>query len=461
MDKSCSLCYNHFQKTFRQWSRASQESCLVVRGFWFILPQERHGKGERIFMGETKSHGMSLDRLGLWIIVATVLGAVVGLVMGKPAHMFAPLGNLFMQLIKMVVVPLVLFSLIGGAAALGKSKSAGKIGLLTFVYYGITTAVAVALGLAMSTIFTPGAGIDMQTLESAAIHVDHMEESTQIPGFWDTVTGFVPANPFKALVDGNILQIIVFAMFMGFAATFLDDEKKQFVLNFFNYLTELFIKVMTAIMYVAPIGVFCLMADATGTFGYTVLAKIGYLIVLYVIVLAVVTYGMIGGTVAMFSKCTTYTKFFKAMWKVQVFAFSTASSMATLPLNMQTARTELGVSAETTSFALPLGATINMNGNAAYYAMAATFIAQMYGMNLSMPQYIAIIITSTLGAVGQAGVPGPTLLVVAVLVSAGIPIDALPILFGVDRIFDMLRTAVNITGDAACATIVDRFREED
>ncbi|MDY4416980.1 dicarboxylate/amino acid:cation symporter, partial [Selenomonas sp.] len=336
-------------------------------------------------MGETKKSGMSLDRLGLWIIVATVAGAVVGLLMGKPAHMFAPLGNLFMQLIKMVVVPLVLFSLIGGAAALGKSKSAGKIGLLTFVYYGITTAVAVMLGLAMSTIFTPGAGIDMATLESAAIHVDHMEESTQIPGFWETVTGFVPANPFKALVDGNILQIIVFAMFMGFAATFLEDEKKEFVLKFFNYLTELFIKVMTAIMYVAPIGVFCLMADTTGTFGYTVLAKIGYLIVLYVIVLAVVTYGMIGGTVAMFSKCTTYTKFFKAMWKVQVFAFSTASSMATLPLNMQTARTELGVSAETTSFALPLGATINMNGNAAYYAMAATFIAQMYGMDLSFP----------------------------------------------------------------------------
>ena len=175
--------------------------------------------------------------------------------------------------------------------------------------------------------------------------------------------------------------------------------------------------------------------------------------------LAIVTYGMIGGSVAMFSRCTTYKQFFKSMWKVQIFAFSTASSIATLPLNMNTATTELGVSKETTSFALPLGATINMNGNAAYYAMAATFIAQMYGMELSLPQYIAIIITSTLGAVGQAGVPGPTLLVVAVLVSAGIPIDALPILFGVDRIFDMLRTAVNITGDAACATIVDRFRE--
>ena len=409
---------------------------------------------------ETQSSGISLDKLGLWIIIATVLGAVVGLLMGKPAHMFAPIGNLFMQLIKMVVVPLVLFSLIGGAASLGKSSSAGKIGVLTFIYYGITTAVSVMIALAFSEIFQPGNGIDMATISGAAIQVDHMEESTQLPGFWDTVTGFIPANPFKALVDGNILQVISFAMFMGFAAAHLDEKKKELLMNFFNYMTELFIKIMTGIMYVAPIGVFCLMADATGTFGYSVLMKILYLIVLYVVVLAIITYGMIGGSVAMFSKCTTYKKFFQSMWKVQLFAFSTASSMATLPLNMNTTMTELGVSKETTSFALPLGATINMNGNAAYYAMAATFIAQMYGMDLSFAQYVAIIITSTLGAVGQAGVPGPTLLVVAVLVSANIPIDALPILFGVDRIFDMLRTAVNITGDAACATIVDQFREE-
>ena len=411
-------------------------------------------------MAEKKA-GMSLDKLGIWIIAATVLGAAVGLVMGEPAHMFAPAGNLFMQLIKMVVVPLVLFSLIGGAASLGKSSSAGKIGLLTFAYYGVTTAAAVALGILFSELFRPGAGIDMAALSGAAVQVDHIEESTKIPGFWETVTGFVPANPFQALVDGNILQIIVFAMFMGFASTYLEEKKKAVIINFFNYMTELFIKVMTGIMYAAPIGVFCLMADATGTFGYAMLAKIVYLILLYVAVLIIVTYGLIGGSVAMFSKCTTYAQFFKSMWKVQVFAFSTASSMATLPLNMNTSIKELGVSKETTSFALPLGATINMNGNAAYYAMAALFIAQMYGMELSFSQYIAIIITSTLGAVGQAGVPGPTLLVVAVLAAAGIPLEALPILFGVDRIFDMLRTAVNITGDAACATIVDRFREPD
>ena len=403
----------------------------------------------------------ALSRLGTWIILATVGGAVTGLVMGRQAHMLAPMGDLFMQLIKMVVIPMVFFSLVGGAAALGKSKSAGKIGIVTFVYYGATTMVSVALGIIFSEVFKPGAGVTIASLSSAAVDAGDLSAKAAMPGFWETVIGFVPANPFKALVEGDILQIITFALFIGFALAMLDEEKKEFMLKIFDFFTEIFIKIMTAIMYIAPFGVFCLMADATGTFGYDVLVKILYLIALYIIVLAIITYVMVGGTIALFSKCTTYKHFFKSMWKVQLFAFSTASSMATLPLNMRTAQEELHVSKGTTSFALPLGATINMNGNAAYYAMAACFLAQMYGMELTFPQYLAIIITGTLGAVGQAGVPGPTLLVVAVLVAANIPIDALPILFGVDRIFDMLRTAVNITGDAACATIVDRFREEE
>lgn len=402
---------------------------------------------------------IDLSSLGKWIILATVLGAVTGLAMGKPASMFAPLGNLFMTLIKMVVVPMVFFSLVGGAASLGNSKSAGKIGVITFIYYGATTAVAVALGLLFSELFQPGANIAMDAIAEARVDVD-MSQSGSIPGFWETVTGFVPVNPFAALVEGNILQTIVFALFVGFALSILEPEKKEFMLKIFNYFTEIFIKIMTGIMYIAPIGVFALMADATGTFGYAILVKILYLIALYVVVLAIVTYVMIGGTVAIFSKKVGYLQFFKCMWKCQLFAFSTASSMATLPLNMRVNQEEFGLDKGVVSFALPLGATINMNGNAAYYAMAACFFAQMYGIELSIGQYIAIIITSTLGAVGQAGVPGPSLLVVAVLVAAGIPIEALPILFGVDRIFDMLRTAVNITGDAACACIVDRFHEE-
>lgn len=408
-----------------------------------------------------KGNGKSLLKdLGTWIVIATVLGAVVGLFMGKSAHMLAPIGNLFMQLIKMIVVPMVFFSLVGGAAALGRSKGAGKVGIVTFLYYGVTTAVAVILGIFFSVFFQPGMGVDMAAISGAAVQVGDLSKAAELPGFWDTIIGFVPANPVKALTDGNILQIITFSLFVGFALAMLPGEEKHFMSRIVDNCTSICIKIMMAVMTLAPVGVFCLMADATGSFGYDVLMKIIYLIGLYICVLILVTYVMIGGSVALFSKCTGYMEFFKAMWKVQVLAFSTASSMAALPLNMAVTERELHVSKGTTSFALPLGATINMNGNAAYYAMAAVFIAQLYGMELTMGQYIAIIVTSTLGAVGQAGVPGPTLLVVAVLVSAGIPIDALPILFGVDRIFDMLRTAVNITGDAACATIVDRFTTE-
>lgn len=385
---------------------------------------------------EAKTSGKSILRdLGTWIVIATVLGAVVGLFLGKSAHMLAPIGDLFMQLIKMIVVPMVFFSLVGGAAALGKSKGAGKVGIVTFLYYGVTTAVAVILGLAFSVFFQPGSGIDMAAISGAAVQVGDLSKAGALPGFWETI--------------------------IGFALAMLPAEEKEFMSRIVDNCTKICIKIMMAVMMLAPVGVFCLMADATGSFGYDVLMKIIYLIGLYVCVLFLVTYVMIGGSVALFSKCIGYVEFFKAMWKVQVLAFSTASSMAALPLNMAVTERELHVSKGTTSFALPLGATINMNGNAAYYAMAAIFIAQMYGMELTMGQYIAIIVTSTLGAVGQAGVPGPTLLVVAVLVSAGIPIDALPILFGVDRIFDMLRTAVNITGDAACAAIVDRFTNEE
>ncbi|WP_177504528.1 dicarboxylate/amino acid:cation symporter [Anaerosinus sp.] len=401
----------------------------------------------------------ALSKLGTWIIAATVLGAVVGLLMGESAKIFAPIGDLFMQLIKMVVVPMVFFSLVGGGASLGNSKSAGKIGIVTFIYYAVTTIASVVIGLLFGELFKPGAGMSLETFN--AIASNEFADKGALPGFWDTVIGFVPSNPFAALVEGNILQIIVFALFIGFSIAKFSGEKREFLLNVFNYMTEVLINIMTVIMYVAPIGVFALMADAVGTFGYDVLVKITYLVGIYILVLALVNFVMIGGSVALFAKNVTFAQFFKSMYKVQLFAFSTASSMATLPLNMATVQNELKVSKETTSFALPLGATINMNGNAAYYALAACFFAQMFGMELTTAQYIAIIVTSTLGAVGQAGVPGPTLLVVAVLMAANIPIVALPILFGVDRIFDMLRTAVNITGDAACATIVDGLRDDE
>lgn len=396
--------------------------------------------------------------LGALIIIAMFVGVLTGLLMGKSAHMFAPLGDIFMSLIKMVVVPLVAFSIITGAASIGDTKSAGKIGIATFSYYMITTLVAVIIGLVFGELFKPGAGINVSSLSS--MFSNEFETKGNLPGFWDTVRGIIPENPIKALVEGNILQIIFFSLFLGFGISSLENEKKTFIVKTFTYINDALIFIIMKVMYIAPIGVFALMADATGTFGYNILKKIVYLFFVYVLALIVHNYGVYSLNIKLFSS-VPLKKFWSSIYKPQLVALSTASSIATLPLNMEVCEQELGVSKQTSSFVLPLGATINMDGNAIYYSLAACFFAQMFNIDLGPSQYIAIIFTATIGSIGQAGVPGPTLLIVAVLLAANIPVVGLPILFGVDRIFDMLRTAVNITGDASCAVIVDRLRESE
>ncbi|WP_097027336.1 dicarboxylate/amino acid:cation symporter [Clostridium peptidivorans] len=396
--------------------------------------------------------------LGALIIIAMFVGVLTGLLMGKNAHMFAPLGDIFMSLIKMVVVPLVAFSIITGAASIGDTKSAGKIGIATFSYYMITTLVAVIIGLVFGELFKPGAGINVSSLSS--MFSNEFETKGNLPGFWDTVKGIIPENPIKALVEGNILQIIFFSLFLGFGISSLENEKKTFIVKTFTYINDALIFIIMKVMYIAPIGVFALMADATGTFGYNILKKIVYLFFVYVLALIVHNYGIYSLNIKLFSS-VPLKKFWSSIYKPQLVALSTASSIATLPLNMEVCEQELGVSKQTSSFVLPLGATINMDGNAIYYSLAACFFAQMFNIDLGPSQYMAIIFTATIGSIGQAGVPGPTLLIVAVLLAANIPVVGLPILFGVDRIFDMLRTAVNITGDASCAVIVDRLRESE
>lgn len=400
-------------------------------------------------------------QLGTWIIIATVLGAVVGLMMGPSAGVLAPLGNLFMKLIQMVVVPMVFFSILGGAASLGQSLGIGKIGVATFFYYTVTSLISVTVALVAGAVFCPGMGLDVSHIEFASLSAEEVEKAQSLPGFWDVLISFIPANPFQALAEGHILQVIVFCLFAGFALAHLPKADRDFMMRIVDKGTQICVNIMMTIMLFSPVGVFCLMADATGSFGYEVLLKLVYLIGLYILVIVLITYGMIGGSVVLFAPHVTYRKFFRAMAKVQLFAFSTSSSMATLPLNMKVAEQELHISKAITSFALPLGATINMNGTAAYNALAAVFLAQLCGMELTMAQYMALLVSSTVGAIGQAGVPGPTFLMVAILLSAGIPIETLPILFGVDRIFDMLRTPVNITGDTACAAIVERFTKNE
>jgi Na+/H+-dicarboxylate symporter len=401
-----------------------------------------------------KKENWYTKHLGIIIVVSTFLGIIAGTILKDNASLVAPFGSLFIQLIKMVVIPLVAVSVISGAASLGNGKSAGKIGISTIAFYLSTTMIAVILGLVAGEIFKPGSGLEMDFLKD--MFSDEYADKGSLPTFWDTIMGFVPENPITALTDGNILQILFFSLFFGFGIASLSDEKKKPLISFFDSASEALIFIILKIMYIAPIGVFALMADAVGTFGFDVLKRILVLFIIYVVVLLIHTFGVYSLALKLFSKVPVF-KFFKKMYKVQLFALSTSSSMATLSVNMETCEEELGVSKETTSFVLPLGATINMDGNAIYYALAACFFAQLFGIQLGPQEYVAIILTATIGSIGQAGVPGPSLLVVAVLLAANIPVIGLPILFGVDRLFDMLRTAINVTGDATCANIVDRF----
>ena len=402
----------------------------------------------------------AVKNLGLWIIIAMAIGVVVGIVMGPEASMFKPLGDLFIQLIKMLVVPLVLVSIISGAAALGETKSAGKIGFISIGFMLVTTAISIIVALALGEMFQPGASIDQSTVASLAEGYNAVEQSAPQPmGFWDTVIGMIPANPIAALTEGNILQIIIFGLFFGFGVSALEREKRTKISNGLNMILDALIWCIGKVMLVAPFGVFGLIADATGTFGFEILLQVANVLWIDIIAIALIGLGLYPMCVSLFSR-VKLKDYFRAMVKPQIVSFSTASSLATLPVNMN-ACDEMGISKQTSGFVLPLGATINMAGNAIYYALLATFFAQFYGIDLQMADYVSITIVCTLGAIGQAGVPGPTLLAAAVLVAAGIPLEGLPLFYALDRIFDMMRTTLNITGDAACAAVVDRFVKEE
>ena len=396
-----------------------------------------------------------LKNLGLWIIIAMVIGVVVGIFMGAEASMFKPLGDLFIQLIKMLVVPLVLVSIISGASALGETKSAGLIGVVSIGFMFVTTIISIILALVLGETFQPGVSVDRSVVESLAESYTTVEGAAPAMGFWETVIGMIPANPIQALAEGNILQIIIFGLFFGFGVSALPSEKRTKISNGLNYVLEALIWCIEKVMYVAPFGVFGLIADATGTFGFGVLIQVANVVWIDIIAILVIGLVLYPLCVALFSR-VKLKDYFRAMLKPQIVSFSTASSLATLPVNME-ACNEMGISKQTSGFVLPLGATINMSGNAIYYALLATFFAQFYGIDLAMADYISITIVCALGAIGQAGVPGSTLLAAAVLAAAGIPLEGLPLFYALDRIFDMMRTTLNITGDAACAAVVDRF----
>ena len=388
------------------------------------------------------------------ILVGLVLGIFVGLGLGaegaKTADLWiAPFGAAFLGLIRMIIVPLVLSSLVVGAASVGDIRKVGRMGGKTFALYLLTTAVAIALGLILGTISQPGVGISMAAAKAAAV--------AESPSIVTVILGLIPSNPMEALLKGDMLKIIVFALFLGIGSVAVGEKAKPLV-NFFDAVAEVMYKIVHWIMILAPIGVFALIVPVVAKNGPSVLLPLAKVILAVYIGCAlqiILVYFPLVKSVGM-----SPFEFLKKAAPAQLVAFSTCSSGGTLPVSM-TCADDMGVDRRVSSFVLPLGATINMDGTALYQGVCALFIAQVYGIDLTATQYMMIILSGTLASIGTAGVPGAGLIMLTlVLQTVGLPLEGLALVAGIDRILDMPRTAVNITGDIAVAAVVGRSEEK-
>ncbi len=388
--------------------------------------------------------------MALWkqILLGMALGLIVGLIFKEDAAALKPMGDLFIRLIKMLIVPLVLFSLISGVTSLGDPMALGRMGLKALVLYVVTAAIAISIGLFFAESFNPGEGLEL------ALQADSTIEAPEARSAVDTILMMVPTNPMAAMVESNMLQIIVVALLFGLAASMTGKKADPFI-HFCNSAAEVCFTLTLYIMRLAPFGIFGMLAWIAGTQDLDVLLSLGKVLITFTVAVLVHSTLVFGGTLFFILRIHPFT-FLSCIKEALIMAFSTSSSSATLPISMEVVEHKLGVSPVTTGFALPLGATINMNGSALYQGVCAAFIAQAVGMDLSMADYVTITATSILAAVGTAGIPGAGLLMLTlVLTSVGLPTEGIAILLGVDRIMDMIRTTVNVAGDAFVALILD------
>jgi len=390
------------------------------------------------------------------ILIGLVMGIIAGLVAGPENIGFikkwiAPMGTLFINLIKMIIVPLVFASLVVGAASLGDIKKLGRIGIKTMVFYLGTTAIAVIIGIAMSLVLNPGVGL---SLPANAVY-----KGKEAPSVMDVLVNMVPSNPVKAMETGDMLQIIVFALFVGIGIT-LVGQRAKIVETFFDGFAEVTYKIVNIIMEVAPYGVFALIMPVVAANGPKVLIPLASVIAA-VYIGCILHMGLVYTSAISILGRMSPMKFFKGLFPAQLIAFSTCSSAATLPVNMKCTQENLGVSKEVSSFVLPLGATINMDGTAIYQGVCALFVAQIYGIDLTMSQMLVIVLTGTLASIGTAGVPGAGLIMLTLtLQSVNLPIEGIALIAGIDRVLDMIRTTVNITGDAVASVYIQRSEDE-
>jgi Na+/H+-dicarboxylate symporter len=402
----------------------------------------------------------------------TAVGAVANVADIEPLRnvliQAEPVGTAFIRLITMIVIPLVIASLMVGTASLGDLRKLGRIGGKTVVYYFVTTALAVSLGLLLSNVIEPGGRVDPATRDQLASRYEgeaqgRVQIAAQAPSLKDVLLNMIPRNPVQAAADFDLLPLIFFSVVFGAAISVLPENQRSAVVTFFEGINGASMVVIGWVMKLAPYAVFALIASVVAQFGLDLLRSL--LVYSLTVIAGLAIHAFITLAVLVrFAAGLNPVAFFKRIFPVQIFAFSTSSSNATLPVTMSGAESGLGISKEVSSFVLPLGATINMDGTALYQAVAVMFIAQIYGIPLTLTAQLTVVITATLASIGAAGVPSAgliTLIIVLQSVGLGDKVEAgIALILGVDRILDMLRTATNVTGDLSCAAFVARTEGE-
>lgn len=410
------------------------------------------------------------------ILIGLVAGAVVGAVANLGG--ITPLQNLlgqveilgtaFINLITMIVIPLVVASLLVGTASLGDLRKLGRIGGKTLAYYMLTTAVAVTIGLALANVIKPGSGVSEETRVELTERyggdaASRMDIADNAPSWQETLLRIIPRNPVRAAADMDLLPLIFFTICFGAAITVLTTERRDAVLGFFHGINDASMVLINWIMELAPYAVFVLIGSVVANFGFDLLQSLAKYTLVVVFGLLLHAFGTYGLILRFFAKLNP-ARFYPRIAAAPLLAFSTSSSNATLPLTIETAEEKVGVSNEVASFVLPLGATINMDGTALYQAVAVMFIAQIYGVDLALADQLIIVLTATLASVGAAGVPSAgiiTLIIVLNSVGMGEHVQAgIALILGVDRILDMIRTSVNVTGDLTCSAVIARSEGE-
>ena len=407
--------------------------------------------------------GLKKIKLHTKIFIGLILGVVVGLVFGEKAMIIEPVGTIFLRLITMIVVPLVLVSLMLGTASLGDIRKLGRIGFKTIAYFTITTMIAISIGLGLANIVKPGTGLNKEvkaelykSYESRAqVSIQRMEEK---PSLKNILINIVPTNPVKALIDGNMLQVIFLGLLFGLILTLIKKEKSDLLIKFLDGVNDVIIQVVHIAMRLAPYGVLALIAAVIGQYGVNILVTLLKYSLVVVGGLVIYTLSVNSFSLSLLGRMNPIL-FFKAVKEAMIIAFSTSSSNAALPVSLDCVE-HIGVSRQYSSFVIPLGATINMDGTALYQGVAAVFIANIYGIPLGFTDQITIVLMATLASVGAAGVPAAGIITLAmVLTQIGIPLEGIALILGVDRFLDMCRTTTNIIGDMACAVVIKQTEE--